>query len=244
MHKTQHILTLHLSLLMAMTLACDSKSPADGDNNASVQEVVTVDDTAAKKPATPAPEESTAAAIGSLDRGFVSGIREHSKVEKIELEVAADGAIRELALYHNDADRIPEAVRKRAESTYPGAKITGFESEVEGPKRRQVYEVEVETAEGQKCEIEAGDDGVLIYTECEVDLATLSEGIKTAAAKALPEGTIKKAEVVQHGDDAPAETVIEVELGESTHKLIFVGDQLKRHVLEIKAEIELDLPLP
>ncbi|HGG57780.1 MAG TPA: hypothetical protein ENK31_08305 [Nannocystis exedens] len=243
MHKIHKNLPLHLSLLISMALACDSKSATESDKAADVQEIVKADNTA-KKPATTAPEEPSTAAIGSLDRGFITGIREHSKVEKIEIEIAADGVIRELALYHMDAGKIPESVRKRAEASYPGAKITGFESEVEGPPRRQVYEVELETAEGQKCEIEAGEDGVQIYSECEVDLAKLSEELKAAAAKTLPEGTIKEAEVVQQGDDAPAKTIIEVEVGESTHKLVFVGDQLKRHVLEIKAEIELDLPLP
>ncbi len=239
MRKTQKIPALHLSLLFATALACDP-IPADKATPVTPEKVAKP----GKEPAAEVPQEPAETAIGALDRDFVAGIREHSKVEKIEIEVAADGAIRELALYHNDADRIPAAVRKRAEDTYPGATITGFESEVEGPKRRQVYEVELKTAEGQECEIEAGEDGVLIYTECSLDLAKLSQELKAAAAKALPGGTIKEAEVITHGDNAPLETVIEVEIGESTHKLFFVGDQLKRHALEIKAEIELDLPLP
>ncbi len=228
-----------LSLLLATGLGCDQKQ-AEPAEPVPVQEAKP----AAEKPPEPPPPAAPAPSIGGLDSAFVASISAHPSATKVEIEVEANGWIRELALYHNDADSVPEAVRKRAEEVYPGATIKGYESEVEGPERREVFEVELKTAEGQDCEIEATAAGELIYTECEIEVSALSEELKAAALKVLPGAAIEEVEVVEYSGDKPKETVVEAKVGEATHKLVFVNGELSRHIREIKAELEFDIPLP
>jgi len=227
-----------LSLLLVTALGCDQK-PEEPAKTVEVQAAPVP----AKTPET-TPPEGAKPTIGALDSAFVASIARHPTADKIEIEVNADGSVRELALYHNDADKLPEAVRKKAEEVYPGATIKGYESEVEGPDRREVFEVELKTAEGQDCEVEATAAGELIYTECEVEVSTLSEELKAATLEALPGAEIEEVEVVEHSGDKPKETVVEAKVGEATHKLVFVDGKLSRHVREIKAELEFDVPIP
>ena len=228
-------------LALGLTAGCTSEPPpAAAKSPEPAERTPKADAEPASAPAPVAPPPS----IGSLDAEFVATISRHKSVEKIELEVGADGLIRELALYPGDADRVPSAVKDRAQEIYPGATVDGYESEVEGPDRRVVYEVELTTAEGQKCEIEATDSGELLYTECELDLSSLSDGLRAEVAKVLPDGEIKEVEVVTPAGDAKPRTSVEVIVGTATHKLVFVDGALSRHALEIKAEIELDLALP
>jgi len=231
---------IHLSILLTTLLGCtsqpassDDKAPPVADAQQAPKEAPPVEVAAEKAPS-----------IGALDGEFVATISRHKAIDKIELEVAADGNIRELALYHNDAELIPDAVKAKAQEVYPGSTIHSYESELEGPQRRAVFEVELTTAEGQKCEIEATDGGELLYTECEVEVTSLAEELKAAAEKALPDGTIKEVEVVTPSGDAKPQTVVEMTVGETTHKLVFVEGELQRHAIEIKAEIELDVDLP
>ncbi len=227
-----------LSLLLVTTvLGCDQK-PAEP------AEPVPQKDTPPEEKAPEATPPAASPSIGALDSAFIASISRHPTADKIEIEVNADGSVRELALYHNDADKLPEAVRKKAEEVYPGASIKGYESEVEGPERREVFEVELKTAEGQECEVEATAAGELIYTECEVEVSTLGEELKAATLEALPGAEIEEVEIVEHSGDRPKETVVEAKVGETTHKLVFIDGKLSRHVREIKAELEFDVPLP
>jgi hypothetical protein len=199
---------------------------------------------AAEAPAPAPPEEKPS--IGALDKAFIAAMAEPAsltKIDKLELELAADGSVRELALYHSDDARIPDAVKAKVDEVYPGAKVKLFESELEGPERREVFEVEVETADGQECEVEATAAGELIYTECEIEAESLDDALKAAVKATFPAGEIKEAEVVER-PGAAKETAVEVEVDGVTHKLVFVSGELRRHAVEIKAEIELDLPLP
>ncbi len=228
-----------LSLLLATVLGCDQKQ-AEPAEPVPVQEA---EPTPAKTPKAP-PATAPAPGIGGLDSAFIASISAHPNATKVEIEVHADGSIRELALYHNDADKLPEAVRAKAEEVYPGATIKGYESEVEGPERREVFEVELKTAEGQDCEVEATATGELIYTECEIEVSALSEELKAAALKALPGAAIEEVEVIEYSGDRPKETVVEAKIGDATHKLVFIDGELSRHVREIKAELEFDVALP
>ncbi|MCA9657665.1 MAG: hypothetical protein KC486_04935 [Myxococcales bacterium] len=223
-------------LLLSVTLGCGSEpaqAPAECPEPAKAAEA-------------PAPAPSEEPSIGALDKAFVAAMAEPAslaKIEKLELELNADGSVRELALYHSDDARIPDAVKAKVDEVYPGAKIKLFESELEGPERKEVFEVEVETADGQECEIEATAAGELIYTECEIEAESLDDAIKAAVKATFPGGELKEAEVVER-PGAAKETAVEVEVDGVSHKLVFVSGELRRHAVEIKAEIELDLPLP
>lgn len=225
-------------LLLTVTIGCGSEpaqAPAECPEPAK----------AAEAPA-PAPAAEETPSIGALDKAFIAAMAEPAslaKIEKLELELAADGSVRELALYHSDDARIPDAVKAKVEEVYPGAKIKLFESELEGPERKEVFEVEVETADGQECEVEATAAGELIYTECEIEAESLDDALKAAVKATFPAGELKEAEVVER-PGAAKETAVEVEVDGVTHKLVFVSGELRRHAVEIKAEIELDLPLP
>ena len=223
-------------LLLSVTLGCGSEpaqAPAECPEPAKAAEA-------------PAPAPSEEPSIGALDKALVAAMAEPAslaKIEKLELELNADGSVRELALYHSDDARIPDAVKAKVDEVYPGAKIKLFESELEGPERKEVFEVEVETADGQECEIEATAAGELIYTECEIEAESLDDAIKAAVKATVPGGELKEAEVVER-PGAAKETAVEVEVDGVSHKLVFVSGELRRHAVEIKAEIELDLPLP
>ncbi|MEZ4381968.1 MAG: hypothetical protein R3A79_11525 [Nannocystaceae bacterium] len=224
-------------LLLTATIGCGSEpaqAPADCPEPAPTAD------------APGAPAQAPPPTIGALDKAFIASVAEPASlatIDKLELELAADGSVRQLALYHRDAARIPDAVKAKVEEVYPGATTKLFETELEGPERREVFEVEVETADGRECEVEATAAGELIYTECEVDAESLDDAIKAAVKATLPDGAIKEAEVVER-PGAATETSVEVEVAGVSHKLVFVSGELRRHAVELKAEIELDLPLP
>ena len=110
-------------LLLSVTLGCGSEpaqAPAECPEPAKAAEA-------------PAPAPSEEPSIGALDKAFVAAMAEPAslaKIEKLELELNADGSVRELALYHSDDARIPDAVKAKVDEVYPGAKIKLFESEL------------------------------------------------------------------------------------------------------------------
>lgn len=167
-------------------------------------------------PATPTTTTPSAAAgsPGQLDpelvRAALAGARE------IKLELDADGSVRKLAVYHNDAASIPEAVTKKALEVFPGATVRDYETEFYRDKGR-VFEVEVTTADKQSCEVSAQADGALVYTECELPAASLPAEIQAAVARDATGRKVLEAERKTHADGS-LEFIVEVAAADAPTK--------------------------
>ncbi|MBZ5709084.1 PepSY-like domain-containing protein [Nannocystis pusilla] len=191
---------------------------------------------AAPAEAKPAPPPA-ASGPGQLDADLVRTAGTAQGVEKIKLEVEADGSLRYFSVYHQDAASLPEPVRKQVEAVYPGARALRYETEFVAPHGR-LFEVEVETADKQSCELSAKADGGVLYTECHIDAKALPEPVRAAFDKAHPGAAIKEVEkktLTGAGD----EYEIEFEAGGRLHELYFKPDgAVIRHELVIPAVIE------
>ncbi|RMG99162.1 MAG: hypothetical protein D6705_03990 [Deltaproteobacteria bacterium] len=100
-------------------------------------------------------------------------------IDKIEFEIGPDGAVEEIAVYHQDAASVPEAVRATAGKAFPGARTVAFELEWLATGAL-VHEVEVKTADGRKCEVSSAPDGAARYTECEIGARELPAPVRKA----------------------------------------------------------------
>lgn len=195
----------------------------------------------AKLAAKPAEAPTPAApAGGSLDPEIVRAAGTATGVTKLKLEVEADGAIRELSLYHNDAAALPAPVTALLEKQYPGAKIRAYETEFDRAHGR-VFEVEVTTKDKQECEYSAKPDGTLIYNECHIAPKALSEAVRAAVTKTVPGAKITEAEKTTFADGREVISV-EFEAAGKKHELYFEGDKVVRHELVFPAEIEVPAP--
>lgn len=130
-------------------------------------------------------------------------------VEKFKLRVDDAGVAAKQSLYHGDATAIPEAVQKLARERYKDAKIERYESELYREHGR-IFEVELTTADGQRCEIAASAEGVELYTECRLTLETVPPAIRDAITKLYPQGKIVEVET-KRGPKID-ELTVEVEL--------------------------------
>ncbi|MCA9637339.1 MAG: PepSY domain-containing protein [Myxococcales bacterium] len=235
----RRLLTPSTALTLAFTAACGALSCGS---------TVAPPDAAkageAKAECPPAPECPAQAppAAAALDGDFLRGALSHRGLTKIEIEVRANGEVEELAVYHNDADAIPEPVRARAEERFPGATIERYETELEEGKK--VFEVEVKTADGKECEVEAAANGDLLYVECVADESILSAEQKATIERIVAGGKITEVETVERPGDEKPSIGVSVEVGDATHKLDFGPDgALKRHAREIPASLEIELPI-
>lgn len=166
--------------------------------------------------------------------------REAEGVEKIELRISADGGVAKHAVYHSDASLIPQPVKDRAQAEFPGSQVSSYESE-HYADLGDVYEVEVQTAEGMSCEVAATADGKLLYTECSEDPANTPEAIQSAVASALPGGTIEEYEV-KKGEGIDEVTVeVKADGREYYLRLLPSGTVLETR-LRVPALIEVPLP--
>ena len=190
----------------------------------------------AKLSAKPAEPAVVAPAPPRLDAEIVRAAATAAGVTKLKLEVEADGTIREMSLYHNDAGALPPAVTALREQQYPGSKVRAYETEFDREHGR-VFEVEVTTQTKQECELSAKPDGTLIYNECHISPKELSGPIKSAIEKAVPGAKIVEAEKKTY-PDGRAIVSVEVSVGGKMHELYFEGDGLTRHELVLAAEIE------
>lgn len=200
------------------------------------------------KPAAPPPQVETKVAPapppagpGQLDAELVRAAGSAQGVEKIKLELEADGSVRYLSVYHQDAAAVPEPVRKQLDTQFPGAKILRYESEFVAAHGR-LFELEVETADKQQCEFSAKPDGAVLYTECHIDAKALPEPVRAAFDKAHPGAAVKEVEkktITGTGD----EFEIEFEVGGRLHELYFKPDgTIIRHELVLPAVIEVPAP--
>jgi hypothetical protein len=176
--------------------------------------------------------------LGSVDRGFLDLSLATKKIDAIELALGLDGSITKLAIEHGDAEAIPAAVRALAEATFPGAKIEGFERELDASG--ELFEVELKV-KGKECEVSARADGTLVYTECDAPVKELSAPILDVVKKLLPGGKISGVKTITRGE--AVETEVEVDFQGEERELVFnAAGELVRQVRKIEAELEIAVP--
>jgi len=190
-----------------------------------------------EKAAPPAPVAAPPAPTGpSLDAEIVRTAATAAGVTKLKLEAEADGSLRELSLYHNDATVLPAAVTALLAQQYPGAKIRAYETEFDRAHGR-VFEVEVLTTDKRECEYSATPEGQLLYNECHIDPRTLPEAIRAAIPTTIPKAKILEAEKTTYPDGRETYSV-ELSADGKVHELYFERDALIRHALVIPAQLE------
>jgi len=191
----------------------------------------------AKQPvaATPTPAAATPPSP-NLDAEIVRAAATAAGVTKLKLEADADGSLRELSLYHNDASVLPVAVTAMLATQYPGATIRAYETEFDRAHGR-VFEVEVLTADKRECEYSATPDGQLLYNECHIDPKTLPEPIRAAIPTTVPNAKILEAEKTTFPDGRETYSV-ELSADGKVHELYFERDALIRHEIVITAQLE------
>jgi len=187
-----------------VVLACDSKAAEEA--SAATAKLAAKDKeiaelraklATASAPASPvAPPAAAPLGPGRLDPMLV---RIAVTARKMKLELEADGTVRKLAVYHDDPGAVPAAVLARASEVFPGAKVRTYETEFYADLGR-VFEVEVETADKQRCEVSAREDGALVYKECELDLKKLPPEIKAALERDAPGRKIQEVKRKDHAD--------------------------------------------
>src|SRR5262249_24153355 len=159
--------------------------------------------------------------------------------KEVEFELGADGTFSKVAVEGSGTDKIPEAVRKQAEATYPGGTITESELEVYAGDT-VVHEVEVKTTDGKECEVSASEACVLRYTECKLKPEELAEPVKKAVEAAAPGAEITEAEVRKTPDGAE-DYRIEVKGKNGKWYLRFKGDGT---MIERARLVEAEIPIP
>ncbi len=175
--------------------------------------------------------------VGQLDAEIVAVAIRADGVYRMRVVTDGSGEIQKLAIYHNDAEEIPEAVRTAAQERFPGAEVRNYETEVYADVGR-VFEVEVTTAEGRDCEISCRPDGSLVYVECRVPTDEVPAWVLAEATRLLPDGEVVEAET----KEGPGinEVHLEVRVEELIHYLVFVSEDAPiRHSLRIPATIEI-----
>lgn len=199
---------MHRAVLLVCTalvvLACDSNAAEEA--RAATMKLAAKDAeiaelkarlASASAPASPARTPEVAPlGPGRLDPMLV---RIAATANKMKLELELDGSVRKLAVYHDDVGALPAAVTARASEVFPGAKVRSYESEYYRDLGR-VFEVEVETADGQRCEVSAREDGALVYKECELDPKALPPEIVAALERDAPGRKIQEVERKDHAD--------------------------------------------
>ncbi len=186
--------------------------------------------------ATPTPPAATPPASPHLDAEIVRAAATAAGVTKLKLEAEADGSLRELSLYHNDASVLPVAVTAMLATQYPGATIRAYETEFDRAHGR-VFEVEVLTTDKRECEYSATPDGQLLYNECHIDPKTLPEPIRAAIPTTVPNAKILEAEKTTFPDGRETYSV-ELSADGKVHELYFERDALIRHEIVITAQLE------
>ncbi|MCA9716015.1 MAG: hypothetical protein H6713_34950 [Myxococcales bacterium] len=161
------------------------------------------DKTAEPTPPTPPtpPPVATREGPGWLDGQVIKDAMERAGVHKVKLDVGEDGALRYIAVYHDDAAAIPEAVVKARPAEFADAEVVTYEREHYadiGP----VHEVELKTKDGRECEYSAKPDGALVYTECKLDAKDVPPAVLKGVSDRVGGGepVVKEAELTTRAD--------------------------------------------
>jgi hypothetical protein len=174
-----------------------------------------------------------------LDREIVQTARSAPVVHKMQIRTDADGAIVKQAIYHGDADRVPEAVRAAVTAKYPKAQVLHYETEWYADGGR-VYEVEVKMAGGEACELAADAEGNERYVECRISAKKLPPTVAEAVKAAVPGAKILEAE--RKTQPAGDEYSVEVEAGGRQLYLYLASDgTILRKYLRIPAVVEVPI---
>lgn len=233
--RTPSLSDIGRSLVYTLLLVgCDQQPEAKPKPVASVP--------AAPAPA-PAPTTAKAPPPASpqlFDASMVDRAATVTGLRKVKLEVDSNGTPVHVSLYHQQAQAIPQAIRDQQTKHYPGSTAREYETEktvAEG----EVFEVEVETAEGEHCEYSAKADGTLVYTECQLPADKLPPPVANTVKTTLPSGKIEEAEVVRRVG-GPETYEVEVVDGERKHKLRLTADgKINAHLLVLPAELVVPL---
>ena len=190
-----------------------------------------------------APKAAAAATSGGaiFDAEELELLTGSETIKEARVYLDEGGKMRKLAIYHNDAGALPEAVRAKVEQTYPGATVRYYETERYAGIGR-LYEIEVQTADGKELEMSMKPDATLYYLEEAVDAATLDAAIVEKVNARVPGATIVEAET-KKGPEVDILLIKATDAGGRTHYLNFQGGELERHSVRHKALIEAVLPL-
>src|SRR5688572_1375878 len=77
-----------------------------------------------------APGAAPSAGPGSIDPKIAEAIATFAGVEKLEIYTDPSGKIVKLSVYHHDAARVPEAVKKAAGEQFPNGTVKAYEFEL------------------------------------------------------------------------------------------------------------------
>jgi hypothetical protein len=161
-------------------------------------------------------------------------------VERVRLAVDRSGGVTKMEVYHCDAGRFPAAARALLERELPGARALVYERE-QYADLGWVNEVEVETADGRRCELGASDEGQLRFIECRVAPAQAPPAVAKALGALVPGAEIVEIELRKGpGID---EVIVEARSGERLEVLRLRpdGTVLARG---IRLPATIDVPLP
>lgn len=154
----------------------------------------------------------------------------------IEMELDRDGTLREI-----EADvpltALPRPVLDAAAKTFPGARFTGAEREVQGEVRG--WEVKFEL-DGLGGEVVTDDAGNVRETERELREADVPPAVLAASAAAITDSALTSTEVVVQGE-VRTYHVKRTRNGASYKIVLSPEGEVVRKVREARAEIEIPL---
>lgn len=187
----------------------------------------------------PEPTSTPAAgdAAAALDRELVETAARGAI--KMKVRTDATGGLVKQSVYHRDQAAIPKPVHELAAKKFPGSKIEYVESELYREHGR-VYEIEVATADGRKCEVAASAEGAELYEECIVEAASLPAPVTDAVAKLYPGAKVLEAETKKGAK--MDEITVEVQVGEGEHYVRLKPDgTVIERLVRIPAVIEIPI---
>ncbi len=175
-----------------------------------------------------------------LDPAFGKTAAHAKGVREMRVYLGHEGAVRGVAVYHQEAALIPVSIRELGEKHFPGLPIAYYESEWHAGVG-QVYEVEFDLGNGATGEVSALADATLLYVEKPLALADVPALVRDAALVRVP-GELKSAET----KTGPKVDQIEVKIEHEgrTHVLVLTpAGAVVWHGLRFPAKIEVPLPL-
>ncbi|MCS6915802.1 MAG: hypothetical protein RMK29_15565 [Myxococcales bacterium] len=175
---------------------------------------------------------------GWLPAAALSAMAAHGPEVSVKAYVDGGGVVRKLSLYHQQAERVPEPVRRLAQEQFPGARMRQYEVELLADGS-WVHEVELETAEGRRCELSATAQGSLRYTECPLPPADLPEPVRNEVSRRVPGGDIEEAEVQTGAAGRIYEVKVRSQGRVHVLRLAPSGEVLRRS-LRIHAELDVE----
>jgi hypothetical protein len=176
---------------------------------------------------------------GFVDPRMAAAAQAESATE-MELDLDVGGAIVKVAVEQTDASAAPEAVKRLAQTTWPGSTPTKYEREIyEGGA--VVHEVAVKTADGKECEVSATEAGALRYTECELTPGDMPVPVGKTVGETVAGGEVKEVEV-RKSDGGEEEWRVEVKQGGRTFYLRIRPDgALISRAIRLEAEVTIPM---